>query len=59
MIQGALTDNEEFDGKGADQYGAQIMIHRTGPHPTPIRYVYIYMETHGFQLDHTNEYIII
>lgn len=25
-------------GLGADQYGAQIFIHRRGPDPTPIRY---------------------
>ena len=39
IIQGALEDNGVFDGTGADQYGMQIMIHRTGPHPTPIRQV--------------------
>ena len=38
IIQGSVQDYEEFDGRGADQYGAQIMIHRTGPHPTPIRF---------------------
>ena len=26
-----------LDGLGADEYGSQIMIHCSGPHPTPIR----------------------
>lgn len=43
VIEGSLDDDGEFDGKGADQYGVQIMIHRTGPHPTPIRSLLPYM----------------
>ena len=38
VIQGSLQDSNPFEGQGADQYGAQIFIHRAGPHPTPIRY---------------------
>lgn len=37
VIEGSIDEDGEFNGKGADQYGVQIMIHRTGPHPTPIR----------------------
>lgn len=39
IIQGSLQDSNPFEGQGADQYGAQIFIHRAGPHPTPIRYL--------------------
>ena len=31
------TRNVGGMGLGEDQYGVQIMIHRSGPHPTPIR----------------------
>ena len=31
IVEGAI------DGQREDQYGAQIFIHRMGPHPTPIR----------------------
>ena len=31
------SQNEGGLGLGEDQYGAQIMIHRSGPYPTPIR----------------------
>lgn len=31
-------------GLGADQYGAQIFIHRRGPDPTPIKYQNYYTE---------------
>lgn len=37
IIQGSLIDSNPFEGQGADQYGAQVFIHRAGPHPTPIR----------------------
>lgn len=31
------TENDVGYGLGEDQYGVQIMIHRSGPHPTPIK----------------------
>jgi len=38
IVQGSrLNTGTGLDGLGADQYGSQIMIHRSGPHPTPIR----------------------
>ena len=40
VVQGSqLNTGSGLDELGADQYGSQIMIHRSGPHPTPIRYV--------------------
>ncbi len=40
IVQGALLpDTDTLRGLGGDQYGAQIFIHRMGPHPTPIRSV--------------------
>ena len=39
IIEGSrLEPPGTSDGLGADQYGAQIFIHRRGPDPTPIRY---------------------
>ena len=38
VVQGSrLNTGTGLDELGADQYGSQIMIHRSGPHPTPIR----------------------
>lgn len=38
IVEGSqLNTGSGLDGLGADQYGSQIMIHRSGPHPTPIR----------------------
>ena len=38
VVQGSvLEDPTGTAGLGADQFGAQIFIHRMGPHPTPIR----------------------
>ena len=38
VVQGSrLNMATGLDGLGADEYGSQIMIHRSGPHPTPIR----------------------
>ena len=38
VVQGSRLDTGAgLDQLGADQYGSQIMIHRSGPHPTPIR----------------------
>ena len=39
IVQGSLLQSSSFEGLGADQYGGQIMIHRAGPHSTPIRCV--------------------
>lgn len=39
IVQGSLLQSDTFEGLGADKYGGHILIHRTGPHPTPIRYV--------------------
>ena len=38
IFQGSVKESNPFLGLGADQYGAQLFVHRTGPHPTPIRY---------------------
>ena len=39
IVQGTrLEDPNGFEGLGADLYGAHILIHRMGPHPTPVRY---------------------
>ena len=39
IIEGSrLESPKASDGLGADQYGAQIFIHRRGLDPTPIRY---------------------
>ena len=35
VVEGSSVVGRE--GLGADQYGAQIFVHRMGPHPTPIR----------------------
>jgi len=37
VVQGSRLNSGGLDELGADQYGSQIMIHRMGPHPTPIR----------------------
>ena len=38
LVQGPqLNMATSLDGLGADEYGSQIMIYRSGPHPTPIR----------------------
>ena len=38
IIEGShLESPNATHGLGADQYGAQIFIHRRGPDPTPIR----------------------
>ena len=41
VVEGSrLESPKPSDGLGADQYGAQIFIHRRGPDPTPIRYIH-------------------
>lgn len=40
IVQGSVLNSEPgFNGWGADMYGAQILVHRAGPNPTPIRYI--------------------
>ena len=40
VIQGSvLEDTSGHFEQGADMFGAQVLIHRAGPHPTPIRFV--------------------
>ena len=38
VVEGSrLPSASGFEGLGEEKYGSQIMIHRIGPHPTPIR----------------------
>lgn len=38
IVQGSMINLEPgFSGQGGDMYGAQILVHRAGPNPTPIR----------------------
>ena len=47
IVQGALPTSSEDGNDVTDQYGSQIFVHRTGPHPTPIR-LDIYNNCVGF-----------
>ena len=44
VVEGQLLQSTNgYERLGADQYGAHILIHRQGSHPTPIRYTHMHI----------------
>jgi plastocyanin len=57
IVQGSQYVGDHLDEYGADQYGSQIMIHRAGADPTPVRLEHVEVR-HGGQAFRLGRYAV-